>query len=104
MKISDLYQQSNPIQHTNENNPPKPLDKPKIPKKGEDPPSSTDKVELSVQSKEINRINDILKETPEVRSEKIAALKKQIEEGKYNVDAEAVAERMIKESILDFIP
>ena len=104
MKISDLYQQSNAVQHTKENNPTKPLDKPKIPKKGEGQSSSADKVELSIQSKEINRINDILKETPEVRSEKIAALKKQIEEGEYNVDAEAVADRMIKESILDFIP
>ena len=104
MKISDLYQQSNSVQHTKENNPAKPPDKPKVPQKGEGQSSSADKVELSAQSKEINRINDVLKETPEVRSEKIAAIKKQIEEGQYNVDAEAVADRMIKESILDVIP
>ena len=105
MKISDLYQQSKQVRQSNEAQVSNPLDKPKVAPKDKDQTSpATDTVEISAQSKEIQKINDTLKETPEVRSEKVAALKKQIDEGQYKVDAESVAGKMIQQSILDLLP
>ena len=47
------------------------------------------------------RILQIVQETPDVRQDKVAKLRKQVEQGCYNVDAERVAERMLEESLLD---
>ncbi len=38
-------------------------------------------------------------ETPDVREEKIAALRSRIAAGKYNVDADAIADRMVDDHI-----
>ncbi len=65
--------------------------------------SSNDDVVLSSRSKEMQRIYQILQETPDIRTEKIAALKKAIQEGKYSVDPQTLAEKMLNESFLDHI-
>lgn len=64
---------------------------------------SKDNVVLSSRSKEMQKIYETLKETPEVRSDKVAALKKAIQEGKYKVDSQQLAEKILTESILDLI-
>jgi flagellar biosynthesis anti-sigma factor FlgM len=38
----------------------------------------------------------------DVRAEKVEALKKQVESGQYQVNIDAVAEKMIKECLFDF--
>ncbi|MDH4321478.1 MAG: flagellar biosynthesis anti-sigma factor FlgM [Desulfobulbaceae bacterium] len=55
----------------------------------------SDRVELSTGSREILRMQEILQETPEVRKEKVAQLKRQIEEGSYQVDSHKVADKMM---------
>ncbi|ADH86625.1 flagellar biosynthesis anti-sigma factor FlgM [Desulfurivibrio alkaliphilus] len=61
----------------------------------------SDKVNLSAGTQDIQRVKEVLAQTPEVRMEKIQALKGQIERGEYRVDAEAVAERMLQTLISD---
>ncbi len=60
-----------------------------------------DKVNLSAGTQDIQRVKEVLAQTPEVRVEKIKALKGQIERGEYRVDAHAVADRMLQSLIAD---
>jgi len=104
MKINDLHQQSNItpyVSQTNELPQTEPLKKDRAVKENA---LSADKVELSAQAKEMKKIYEVVQAAPEVRAEKVSALKKLIEEGKYDVESEAIADRMIKEAILDLIP
>lgn len=65
--------------------------------------SIKDNVALSSQSKEMQKIYETLKETPDIRIEKVNALKQAIQKGEYNVDSQKLAEKMLNESILDLI-
>ena len=51
----------------------------------------------------ILQILQILDELPDVRQDKVAKLRKQIEQGRYKVDAERVAERMLEEGLKDIL-
>jgi len=103
MKISDIQQKTNSMQQTKETNPPRPLEKHGDSKKLRDRSSSLDRVELSVRSRELQKIHDILQKTPDVRTERVSTLKESIREGRYQVDSEALARRMVKEAILELI-
>jgi negative regulator of flagellin synthesis FlgM len=74
-------------------------------KKSEKPSSGPDKVEISAKAreKEFGKIKGILEKVPEVREEKVAALKTAIEEGTYHVKGEEIAKRMIKDGIDEFV-
>src|SRR3954463_15636134 len=52
---------------------------------------------LSARGKEFSRARAAAGGAPDVREDKIAELKKRISEGKYEVDADAVADRMVNE-------
>jgi flagellar biosynthesis anti-sigma factor FlgM len=103
MKISDIHQQANTMQHVNQANQTNQPEKHQNSKEVRDESSSTDKVEISVQSRERQKIYDLIQMTPDVRAEKVSTLKKMIQEGKYQVDNDAVADKLIKESILDLV-
>ena len=100
MKITDLNQGSNAIQYVNQANPP---EKQPASQEVKNKDSLVDTVELSAQSKEMKKINDVLEMIPDVRAERVAELKKLVEEGRYQVDNEGLAEKMMKESIIDLI-
>jgi negative regulator of flagellin synthesis FlgM len=104
MKISDIQQKTNSTQQAKEPNQTRPPEKHGDSKKLKDQSSSSDRVELSVQSKELQKIHDILQKTPDVRSERVSTLKESIQEGRYQVDSEGLARKMIKEWILELIP
>ncbi len=63
-----------------------------------------DKVEISKEArqKELRRIRELLEKVPDVREEKVAALKKAIEDGTYEVKGKKVAKKLIKEGIDEF--
>ena len=103
MKISDIHQQANTMQYVNQANSSNSPDKPQPSKEDKDKSSSQDKVELSAQSKEMQKVYGTLQMAPDVRAEKVSALKKLIEEDQYQVDSEAVADKMIRQSLLDLI-
>ncbi len=52
---------------------------------------------------DMEKIFAVLKKTPDVREDRVAALKKLIEAGKYHVSSDDLAEKMIKESLWELI-
>lgn len=63
------------------------------------PPAETDRVELSQGLKEVRKMQEILQHTPEVRAEKVQAIKERIERGEYRVESGEIADRMLAELI-----
>ena len=57
------------------------------------------KSDISAKGKEFAQAHAVAKSTPDVREDRIAALKKQIQDGKYEVDANKVADRMVGEHL-----
>ena len=55
--------------------------------------------EISAKGKDFAKAKAVASAAPDVREEKIAELKKRIAAGKYHVDADAVADRMMDEHI-----
>ena len=64
-----------------------------------------DRVEISTKAREreIKAIRELVESAPDVREEKVTALKTAVEEGTYRVKGEEVAKKMIKESIDEFV-
>lgn len=54
-----------------------------------------DRVVLSPGSLEVQKIRDILAQTPEVRADRVLALKKEIARGEYQVDPYQLADKMM---------
>jgi flagellar biosynthesis anti-sigma factor FlgM len=62
-----------------------------------------DKLQISAQPKETKKINDVLQTVPEVSPDRIAELKKLVQEDRYQVDWEDLADKMIEQMIIDLI-
>jgi len=60
-----------------------------------------DKVVLSPKAKEVQEATKMIKELPDIREDKVAKLKEQVDQGTYRVDGKKIAFKMLKESILD---
>lgn len=52
-------------------------------------------VEISDNARLMRTANEIAKGAPDIRQEKVAALKKAIQEGSYKVDSEKLAEKIL---------
>ena len=63
--------------------------------------NSADNVRLSAKARDIQVAQKSLEAVPDVRAEKVDALKKQIAAGTYNVKGESIADGIIKASLLD---
>ncbi len=59
--------------------------------------SKSDQVNLSGKAKELDELKQIIHQMPEMRTDKIEALKKAIQEGTYQVDPFKVAGKIIEE-------
>ena len=57
------------------------------------------KAEISKKSKEFAQAKSVAKATPDVRADRVAELKQRIADGKYKVDAPAIADRMVDEHL-----
>jgi|DewCreStandDraft_4_1066084.scaffolds.fasta_scaffold03390_10 flagellar biosynthesis anti-sigma factor FlgM len=55
----------------------------------------------NIKQHEIAMIKKILEQTPDMREDKVKAIKKAISTGTYRVNTKTIAERMIKESLFD---
>ena len=62
---------------------------------------SEDKVALSPEAKQMQEAKRLLDSLPDIREDKVAEVKGQIEAGTYNIDGEKIAFKMIRESLLD---
>ncbi len=63
--------------------------------------SSGDSVALSSEAKIMRKAIKVLETLPDVREEKVAEIRERIAKGTYQVDGKEVAEKMIKESVLN---
>jgi negative regulator of flagellin synthesis FlgM len=70
-------------------------------KQGSSQTVKEDKVVLSPKSKEVQEATKLIKELPNIREEKVAKLKEQVDQGTYRIDGKKIAFKMLKESILD---
>lgn len=57
------------------------------------------RVELSPRAQEAKRIKELALATPDVDEAKVAKFRALIDEGKYKVDAKAIADRMVDEHL-----
>lgn len=64
-------------------------------------PGGVDVIHLSPQARLLHKASQIVQETPEVRQEKILALKDSIEHGTYTVDTTKVANKLIVEMLTE---
>lgn len=55
----------------------------------------TDRVVLSAGSQDVQKVKDILEQTPEVRADRVQALKEEISRGDYKVDPYRLADKMM---------
>lgn len=56
-----------------------------------------DRVQLSERAKKVEQLRKAIDAVPEVRQEKVQALKRAIQEGTYQIDAEKIAKKMLEE-------
>ena len=62
-------------------------------------PSTEDRVELSDRARAMQVASVSLKQTEEIRTDKVEHLKSLIKQGKYQVPAQDIAERMLGEGL-----
>ena len=58
---------------------------------------SKDKITLSGKAKEISEIKSLLSDYPEIRTDRVDAIKKAIDTGSYEIDTMAVAKKILEE-------
>ncbi len=61
----------------------------------------TESVKLSPKARDLQKIREVMEATPEIREEKVGQFKKEIEAGTYIMKRDKVAEKMIRESLVD---
>ncbi len=63
------------------------------------------RVEISDAAKLMEQASDVAKSSPDIRADKVAALKKSILDGTYKIDAQAIADKLVDEHLAnDFGP
>lgn len=62
-------------------------------------PAST--VEVSDRAQEVRRVTKLVNELPDVRADRVQALKQQIEAGTYNVSGEQIADLIVRRAFAD---
>jgi flagellar biosynthesis anti-sigma factor FlgM len=58
---------------------------------------TSDQVQLSGRAGEIGQLMSIIQQMPDIRTEKVEAVKKSIQEGTYKVDAFGIAGKILEE-------
>ena len=99
MKITDKNSSLNIRNYVNNIQDNKKIDD--LAKPGSSQTVKEDKVVLSPKVKEVLEATKLIKELPDIREEKVAKLKEQVDQGTYGIDGKKIAFKMLKESILD---
>ncbi len=68
-------------------------------KSGESAPNDSVKADLSAKGKEFAKAKSVAADTSDVREDKIAELKRRIAAGKYEVNADAIADKMVDDHL-----
>ncbi len=97
MKISNIHQGGKAIHYVQQNGKTVPVEKGQVKPEGMNTFPSEDGLDHSAESKDIEKMHDVLAATPDVRTEKVEALKKLVESGQYRVKSDALADKMLKD-------
>lgn len=62
--------------------------------------ASAAKVDISQRAQDMKKIKELAMAAPEVDIDKVAKFQKLIDEGKYKIDSEAIADRMVDEHLM----
>jgi negative regulator of flagellin synthesis FlgM len=62
---------------------------------------SEEKVSISQKASDIKKIRAIVQKTPDVRADRVALLKKKIADGDYAVNGKDIADKMLREFLLE---
>ena len=100
MKISEIQSTSPSIQNLQQAQEFNPLDKIQNAQERKPTPEK-DRVDLSAEAKEMKKIHDTLSAAPDVRAEKVEAIQEQLRENRYRIDPEALADKMIRQALMD---
>jgi len=101
MKISEIKPQADTTQYIDQAQKSKQPEKNQVSQSPGTTSQQTDKVDLSDQSKEMKKIYTAQQMAPDIRTDKVNEVKKAVEENRYQVDSNTVAEKMIRESIFE---
>ena len=71
------------------------------PKQGQEKSVQTESVKLSTTAREIQKAREVLDATPEIRDDKVGQFKREIEAGTYDIRGDKIAEKMLRESLID---
>ena len=63
--------------------------------------SDVDRVELSVRSREILHLDELIRSTSDIREAKVEQIRSAFETGTYNVKAEKIADKILGGNLLD---
>jgi len=86
VELTDLNKSKNPAAH-------KPV--------AENARSDSDRIELSIQSRSIQNLDEMIRSTPDTRDARIEELRLAIQSGTYNVKAEKIADKILAENMID---
>ncbi len=70
-------------------------------KPGVKPVEKADTVKISEEAREFQETQKVMENIPDVRVEKVAKIKNQIENGTYEIKSGKIAEKMVKDSLLN---
>lgn len=62
--------------------------------------TESSKVEISERSQDIRNIKELAKASPDIDAAKVEKFQRLIDQGKYKVDAKAVADKMVDEQLM----
>jgi negative regulator of flagellin synthesis FlgM len=62
-----------------------------------------DRIEISVRSREIQHLDELIRSAPDVREALVERVRRSIETGTYNVKAEQVADKILGGDLIDEI-
>jgi negative regulator of flagellin synthesis FlgM len=63
--------------------------------------AASDRIELSVRSREIQHLDGLIRQVSDTRDAKVEQVKSAIESGTYNVKAEKIADKIIGGNLID---
>jgi negative regulator of flagellin synthesis FlgM len=67
----------------------------------ENPKPENDRIELSVRSREVMHLDELIRSTSDIREAKVEQVRNAIENGTYNVKAEKIAEKLLTGNMID---
>jgi len=63
--------------------------------------AAADKVELSSQARDIQRVREVAQDAPEVRMDKVEAARRALQSGNLNLNGQDLAEKLLKDARAD---